>query len=308
MAHTEPQRGLPLQIYRERRIVVRDPIISAHLNVQQWNPRMLIPLIISLSVLLVTLAAAFAGWAARQRLPSHHLSDETKSLVSVSMAVVATLSALVLGLFISNANNTFTAVGGQVTAMSAEILRLDQILGLYGPETAHARELLRRYAEAKSVDLFPDNPADVRLNDQSTYEVLQQLEDAILALKPADARDQWWLGQAMTLAGKIGDARWLLAQQIGQGTPKEIVALLVFWLALLFASFGLFAPHNFLSAATLTLCAVAVAGAIGMILELEKGFGGLVHVSPQPMRQAVAQLEYSNRMDPHLLGGQAESH
>jgi hypothetical protein len=42
------------------------------------------------------LGRAFAGWAARQRLAAHHLSDETKNLVSVSMAVVATLSALVL--------------------------------------------------------------------------------------------------------------------------------------------------------------------------------------------------------------------
>jgi hypothetical protein len=159
---------------------------------------------------------------------------------------------------------------------------------------------LRHYAELKSVDLFPDNPAEVRLNDASTYEVLQQLEDELLALKPANARNQWWLGQATTLAGKIGDARWLLAQQVGQGTPKEIVALLVFWLVLLFASFGLFAPHNFVSAATLTLCAIAVAGAIGMVLELEKGFGGVIHVSPQPMRQAVAQLQFSDRMDPHL--------
>jgi hypothetical protein len=261
---------------------------------------MLTPLIIGLIVLLVMLAGALAGWAARQRLPAHHLSNETQSLVSVSMAVVATLSALVLGLLISNANSSFTAVGGQVTAMSAQILRLDQILGRYGPETTQARELLQRYAELKTVDLFPDNPADVHLNDQSTYELLQQLEDAMLALKPTSERDQWWLGQATTLAGKIGDSRWLLAQQVGQGTPKEFVTLLVFWLALLFASFGLFAPHNVVSAATLTLCAVAVAGAIGMILELEKGFGGLIHVSPEPMRQAVAQLQYSNRMDPHL--------
>jgi hypothetical protein len=206
------------------------------------------------------------------------------------MAVVATLSALVLGLLISNANSTFTAVGGQVTAMSAQILRLDQILARYGPEAAPARELLRHYAEHKAVDLFPNNPDDVRLDNQSTYQLLQQLEDSLLALKPANTRDEWWLGQAMTLAGKIGDGRWLLAQQVGQGTPKEFLAVLVFWLALLFASFGLFAPPNFVSAATLTLCAVAVAGAIGMILELEKGFGGLIHVSPQPFRQAVAEL------------------
>jgi hypothetical protein len=268
---------------------------------------MLIPLIISLIVLLIILVGAFARWAARQRLAAHHLSDETKSLVSVSMAVVATLSALVLGLLISNANSSFTAVGGHVTAMSAQILRLDQILHRYGPETAQAQELLRRYAELKTVDLFPDNPADVQLNDQATYELLQQLEDALLALKPANARDQWWLGQATTLAGKIGDARWLLAQQVGQGTPKEFVALLVFWLALLFASFGLFAPHNVVSAATLTLCAVAVAGAIGMVLELEKGFGGLIHVSPQPMRQAVAQLQFESNGSASR-SGQVELH
>ena len=87
----------------------------------------------------------------------------------------------------------------------------------------------------------------------------------LLALKPVNPRDQWWLGQAMTLAAKIGDARWLLAQQIGQGTPKTFVALLVFWLALLFASFGLFAPPNLTSTITLTLCALAVAGAVGIV-------------------------------------------
>ena len=145
--------------------------------------------------------------------------------------------------------------------------------------------------EQKTADLFPDDGADVRLDNPSTYELLQRLEDSVLELKPANPRDQWWLDQAMTLAGKIGDSRWLLIQQVAQGTPKTFLALVVFWLTLLFASFGLFAPRNFISGLTLTLCALAVAGAIGMILELEKGFGGLVQISPQPMRQAAKLLE-----------------
>jgi uncharacterized membrane protein YqgA involved in biofilm formation len=250
------------------------------------------PLIIGLIVFATILAGAFIGWVLRQRLPEHHLADETKSLVSVSMAVVATVSALVLGLLISNANASFSTLGGEVTALSAQILRLDQILRRYGSETDPARDTLRQYAELKTSDLFPDgNPTHVSLGDQSTYELLQQLEDSLLALKPANSRDQWWLGQAMTLAAKIGDTRWLLAQQVRQGTPKAFLALLVFWLTLLFASFGLFAPRNLTSAVTLTLCALAVAGAFGMILELERGFGGLIHISPQPMRQAVQTLE-----------------
>jgi hypothetical protein len=121
--------------------------------------------------------------------------------------------------------------------------------------------------------------------------LLQRLEDMLLALKPGNPRDQWWLAQAMDLAAKIGDTRWLLAQQIGQGTPKAFVALLVSWLALLFASFGLFAPRNLTSVITLTLCAMAVAGAVAMFLELEQGLGGIIRISPEPMRQAVQTLE-----------------
>jgi len=247
--------------------------------------------IIGLFVLAAILVGAFAGVKVRDRLPKHHLTDETKNLVSVSTAVVATVSALVLGLLISNANTSFTRLGGEVTTLSAEILRLDHILRRYGADAEPARETLLEYAEHKAADLFPDDPANVRLSNPATYELFQRLEDMLLALRPANPRDQWWLSQATALAAKIGDARWLLAQQVGQGTPKAFVALLVFWLALLFASFGLFAPPNLTSTITLTLCALAVAGAVAMFLELEQGFGGVVRISPEPMRKAVLTLE-----------------
>lgn len=246
------------------------------------------PLMIGLVAFAVILVGAFAGW--KLRLPKHHLTDDTKNLVSVSMTVVATISALVLGLLISNANSSFIRLGGQVTALSAEILRLDQILRRYGSDTDLARKTLRQYAEQKAADLFPED-GNVQVGNPATYELLQRVEDLMLALKPANARDQWWLGQATTLAGKIGDARWLLAQQVGQGTPKLFVALLIFWLALLFASFGLFAPHNLTSAAILTLSALAVAGAVAMFLELEQGFGSVIRISPEPMREAVKTLQ-----------------
>ena len=247
------------------------------------------------SLFVVILTGTFAGRTVRRLLPREDLTDETKSRATVSMAVVTTISALVLGLLISNANTSFIALGGQVTSLSAQIIRLDQILRRYGPETEPAREILRQYAEHKAEDLFPDRVGRAlpHLGNPSTYELLQQFENLLLALKPANPRDQWWLGQAMTLAAKIGDARWVLAQQVGQGTPQAFVALLVFWLTPLFASFALFAPPNLTSAATLALCALAVSGAVGMILELEQGLGGLIHISPQPMRQAVMALARS---------------
>lgn len=247
--------------------------------------------IIGLIVFVAILAGAFAGAKIQAHLPDHHLTAETKSLVNVSTAVIATVSALVLGLLISNANTSFTRLGGEVTTLSAQILRLDHILRRYGAEAEPARSKLLQYARDKAADLFPDNPAEVRLGNPSTYELLQSIEDMLLELKPASSRDQWWLAQAMSLAAKIGDTRWLIAQHVGQGTPKAFIALLVFWLALLFASFGLFAPPNLTSGVTLTFCALAVAGAVAMILELEQGFGGHVRISADPMRQAVKTLE-----------------
>jgi len=244
-------------------------------------------LIIAVLVFAVVSTGAFAGVMVRRRVSEQHLTDQTRSLVSVSMAMVATIAALVLGLLISNANRSFSNVQGQVISLSSEILRLDQLLRRYGPETKLARETLREYAEKKRADLFPKNPVTVNLANQSTYELLQNVEDLILAIKPANARDEWWRSQAMILASRIGETRFLLAQETMQGTPKAVLLLLMFWLTLLFASFTLFAPSNIISTATLTLCALAVAGAIGMILELEYAFGGLVHVSSQPMDRAV---------------------
>jgi hypothetical protein len=253
----------------------------------------------TLSIGLIAFAAilggAFFGVQARDRLPKDNLSEETKSLVSVSTAVVATVSALVLGLLISNANTRFTRLGGEVTALSAQILRLDHILRRYGVDAEPTRRLLLQYAEQKSRDLFPDEAGEVRLGNPATYELLQRIEDMLLTIKPANARDQWWLSQALTLAAKIGDSRWLLAQQVGQGTPKAFVALLVFWLALLFTSFGLFSPANLITSTTLTLCALAVAAAVAMFLELEQGFGGVVRISPDPMRQAVLTMQAEPR-------------
>jgi hypothetical protein len=52
----------------------------------------------------------------------------------------------------------------------------------------------------------------------------------------------------------------------------------------------LFAPRNLTSIAILVLRALAVSGAVGMFLELEQGFGTMVHISSQPMRQAVKTL------------------
>ena len=64
---------------------------------RKGNGTMFTPLITAFFVFAIILARAFSGAVARRYVPEHHQTEETKSVVSISMAVVATISALVLG-------------------------------------------------------------------------------------------------------------------------------------------------------------------------------------------------------------------
>jgi hypothetical protein len=90
--------------------------------------------------------------------------------------------------------------------------------------------------------------------------------------------------------GDIGQARWLLFAERGSSIPTAFLVVLVFWLALLFASFGMFTPPNPTTVTSLVVGALVVSSAIFLILELDRPFHGIIHVSGDPMRDALAQL------------------
>jgi len=66
--------------------------------------------------------------------------------------------------------------------------------------------------------------------------------------------------------------------------------VVVFWLAALFVSFGMFSNPNSVVITTLLICAVSVGGALFLIVELDQPYGGLIRISSAPLRNALAQL------------------
>jgi hypothetical protein len=95
--------------------------------------------------------------------------------------------------------------------------------------------------------------------------------------------------QAFTIALDLGRTRVLLFEELRSSIPVPFLVV-VFWLCIIFASFGLFAPRNTTVIATFFVCAMSVSGAIFLILELDRSFEGLVQVSSAPLRAALAQL------------------
>jgi hypothetical protein len=88
----------------------------------------------------------------------------------------------------------------------------------------------------------------------------------------------------------LGRTRVLLFEQLDSSIPVPFLIVLVFWLAIIFASFGLFAPPNATVIAAFFVCALSVSGALFLILQLDRSFEGLIQVSSAPLRAALAQL------------------
>lgn len=244
---------------------------------------------IGLIVLGCVFGGALLGMALHLILPEHHVSADSKDVIKLGMGLTATMSALVLALLIASAKSSYDAQRNELTQLSANVILLDRVLAHYGPETKAARDLLRRYLTRAFDQIWPRNsPSAADLEPPTALG--EQFYDALQALSPQNEVQRSLQAQAQKMSIDLAQTRWLLFEQRGSSIPMPFLVLLVFWVTIIFLSFGLFAPRNATVIATLFLCAVSVSGAIFLILELDRPFGGLIQISGAPLRNAIAHL------------------
>lgn len=234
---------------------------------------------------------ALLGMFLQGPLPDRHLSTETKDVVKLGMGLIATLSALVLGLLIASAKNAFDTQNGEIKEMSANIMLLDRVLVHYGPETTEARDLLRRTIAGAVDRIWPGDgfrPGNLAPIDKRA-EVVSFI-DKVQELRPQDDLQRALQAQALQISTGLGRTRFLLFEQRGSSYSAPFLVVLVFWLGIILASFGLFAPRNATVIAMLFLCALSVSAAVFLILELDQPFDGLLQISSAPMRDALLRL------------------
>ncbi len=246
----------------------------------------------SLAIGLIILACVFGGtllgFLLRYLLPDHHLSKESQDAVKLGTGLISTMAALVLGLLVSSAKSAYDRQKDEVTEMSANVLRLDRTLEFYGPETQPIRAAMRKAVETFIGRLWhhtapPAGANPLSVGGEAAYE-------GILQLQPTTPMQHKLQSQAESVMNDIGRTRLLLLQQSGSAISRPLLCTLVFWLTVIFISFGLFAPRNPTVLAALFLCAVAVSGALYLILEMDHPFDGLIQISEAPMRHALTLL------------------
>jgi len=198
------------------------------------------------------------------------------------MGLVATMTALVLGLLVSSAKGTYDTARSEVIQMAAKVAFLDRVLALYGPEAAEARTELRAAIIDAVRRIWP--------NDRSGSAQLapnQQAGDALFItvqrLSPHDDVQRTLKAQVATLMVDLGQLRSLLVAQSIPSISKPMLIILVSWLVVIFFGFSLLAPPNATTTLALIASAFSVACAIFLILELDQPFGGVIRIPSEPM-------------------------
>ena len=207
------------------------------------------------------------------------------------MGLVATMTALLLGLVTASAKSTFDSQDTAVRNSAANILTLDRHLARYGPETAPTRDLIRRALAYRIEMLWPTNGSDgTGLDVSKTTPPIEEIENQILRLSPENDAQRWLKLESLKLSEEVVKTRWRVLGAGSGAVPRPFLVVVIFWLAVTFTSFGLYAPRNATVLAVLFMAATAVAAAVFLILELDGPLDGLIRIPSGPLRYALTQL------------------
>jgi hypothetical protein len=248
-------------------------------------------LIVASIVFVCVFGSGMLGLFLRSSLPEHHLSEDSTGIVKLGAGLIATLAALVLGLLIASAKVSFDRLDDEFTQTAATVVMLDRTLADYGPETKEVRELLRR-TYASAVELF-FSQGGARLANVDALERLArvaQLQHKMRELAPRNDVQRLLQSEALALSHDLAQTRWLLIEPGHAAIPRPFLVVLVLWLAILFAGFGLISANNRTVIATLFVCALSVAGAIFLIEDIAHPLEGLMQISSAPARNALSRL------------------
>ncbi len=249
------------------------------------------PRAITLIVFVCVFGSAMFGIFLGRVLPDRHIDNEAKDIVKLSTGLIATLSALVLGLLVSSAKGTLDQANNELMQMCVKTVLLDRVLAQYGPETKEIRAGIKSAFIAGTAPLISgDEAQQEKLDSPEGVSRIEIVQSHIRGLTPQNEAQRGLQSRAVQILGELAASRWLLVMQRKGSIQAILLVVLVFWLSVIFSAWGIFSPRNLVVVVALFAASLAVSGAILVILEMDRPLSGWIRVSPAPMQQAIAHL------------------
>jgi len=242
---------------------------------------------------LVTFVILFGGGmlglVVGNAMPEKYHDSSTKAIVQTATGMVSLLAALVLGLLVATAKNKFDTFNKRTEEFAADLMLLNRELADYGPTAAEGKARLREYTEAKIAEIW-GGTEDVEATSTRgpTWRLLEGLQQSVRDLDPKSESEHSAKASASALVAELRKTTALQRAEAMNHVQHPFLFIRLGWFAILFFSIGLFAPRNRLVIAALVVGALSIAGAVVMITDMDSPFEGILTVSPDPMRDALA--------------------
>jgi Protein of unknown function (DUF4239) len=238
------------------------------------------------------LIGAAIGMFLKRSLPAKLLEGGSKEAIRLGAGFLSTLAALVIGLMIASAKNSYDTQNTNIRQLGANVVLVDQMLFKYGPETKAARTLLRELIASAAFRIWQENAE--HNGRESTFVVsgtADQFYNKVEGLTPANDEQASLKSRIVQATTEIGRTRILVFTQSDNAIPVPFFIVLTFWLVVIFASFSVFAEPRPIVIASILVFALSVSSALFLIVDLSQPFDGLMQISNHHLRMVLQQTE-----------------
>jgi len=236
------------------------------------------------------LIGAAIGMVLRRTLPADRLEGGSKEAIRLGAGFLSTLAALVIGLMIASAKNTYDNQNSNIRQLGTNAVLVDQMLTKYGADAKAARTLLREIIPSATARIWRENVS----GNGSTFvisETAERFYNAVEGLKPANAEQTSLKSRIIQITTDMGRTRLLVFTQGEDAIPLPFFIVLVFWLVAIFASFSLFAEPGPIVIASTLVFALSVSSALFLIVDLSHPFQGLMQISNYHLHMVLPTID-----------------
>jgi len=264
-----------------------------------------IDLLSALLIVVLLCSSAGLGMFISPRLPPAHRARETVEMMTRVIGILVTFAALVLGLITASVKKEYDDAVHYRQEYALQLTELDRCLRNYGPGADAARAYLRSYIAAAIASIWPSEPPPVSVPYPDTSgmhnlvitgevpahaDLINHAGLEISRFSPTDASQTRIAEHCRQDYRDVLRARFSVLETKNAGLSAPFYRILVFWLMIIFASFGLVAPRHSLSMISIVLCAVSLSTVVFVIFDLSRPYDGLFAMSSAPMRTALDSM------------------
>lgn len=235
------------------------------------------------------LGSAVIGTLVRAKLPEHHLTGDSKEVIRLATALVATLTGLVLALMFAATRTSFENTNTTVSRLAVNLADLDEHLEDYGPETLPIRRQLRADLNVLIDSIWQEDAVAAgravprRSHGVAALAMIRELQPKTPAQSSIQAR-------LFLISGDITQLRLTLLGQPPDSVSTPFMVVLVLWLMFIFSTFAMSSKPNPTLIVVLGVCILSASGALYLIIELGLPFEGLMPVPTDSLRAALPKL------------------